>query len=153
LTGQVISIHRASVRDARAEPLASARILTDVGLEGDFRSRRPGRHVTLIEEDTLDAVAEQLGIAIPAGASRRQIVTRGVALNPTVGQRLRVGEVLLEVTSFCDPCVKMEDKIGPGARAALTGRGGVCARVLAGGILRVGDTVVVEPAALVASAR
>jgi hypothetical protein len=29
--------------------LAAARILPDFGLEGDFRSARPGRHVTLIE--------------------------------------------------------------------------------------------------------
>jgi MOSC domain-containing protein YiiM len=58
---------------------------------------------------------------------------------------LRVGEVLLAVTSRCDPCVKMNGKIGAGAQAALTDRGGVCARVLAGGILRVGDPVAVEP--------
>ena len=149
---EVVSIHRAHERDAPAEPLTSVRVLTDFGLEGDFRSQRAGRHVTLIEEETLAAVGKQLGIAIPAGASRRQIEVRELALNPTVGQTLRVGEVLLAVTSRCDPCIKMEGKIGPGAQAALTGRGGVCARVLVGGTLRVGDTVAVEPAAELAAA-
>ena len=144
---EVVSIHRACARDAPAESLTSAEIRTEFGLEGDFRSQRPGRHVTLIEEETLRAVGERLGIAIPPGASRRQIVVRGMALNATVGQTLRVGEVVLAVTSRCDPCVKMEGKIGPGARAALADRGGVCARVLAGGRLRVGDAVVIEPAA------
>ena len=152
MTGEVVSIHRAGFRDAPAESLTSARILADFGLEGDFRSQRPGRHVTLIEEETLAAVGAQLGIAIPSGASRRQIVIRGLALNPTVGKQLRIGEVLLEVTSFCDPCIKMEGKIGAGAQAALADRGGVCARVLAGGTMRVGDTVAVEPA-LVAGVR
>jgi MOSC domain-containing protein YiiM len=144
---EVVSIHRAHERDAPAEPLASARVLTGFGLEGDFRSARPDRHVTLIEEETLEAVGTQLGIDVPSGASRRQIVVRGMALNPTVGKTLRIGEVVLAVTSFCDPCIKMEGKIGPGARAALTNRGGVCARVVAGGTLHVGDTVVVESAA------
>jgi len=46
---EVVSIHRAHERSAPAEPLAAARILPDFGLEGDFRSARPGRHVTLIE--------------------------------------------------------------------------------------------------------
>jgi MOSC domain-containing protein YiiM len=149
---EVVSIHRVHERDAPAESLAAATVITDHGLEGDFRSQRPGRHVTLIEEETLHAVGAALGIAIPAGASRRQIVVRGMALNPTVGQTLRVGDVLLAVTSRCDPCVKMNGKIGPGAQAALADRGGVCARVLAGGILRVGDPVAVEPAELTASA-
>ena len=140
---EVVSIHRALERSAPAEPLAAARILPDFGLEGDFRSARPGRHVTLIEEETLSAVGALLGIAIPAGASRRQIVVRGLSLNPTVGQTLHVGEVLLAVTSLCDPCSKMEDKIGLGAREALVNRGGVCARVVSGGLMRVGDTVAV----------
>ena len=150
-TPEVVSIHRACARDAPAESLTSAEVRTEFGLEGDFRSQRPGRHVTLIEEETLRAVGEQLGIAIPSGASRRQIVVRGIALNATVGQTLRVGEVVLAVTSRCDPCVKMEGKIGPGAREALANRGGVCARVLAGGLLCVGDAVVVERAAALGS--
>ena len=150
---EVVSIHRAPERDAPAESLTSATVLTDFGLEGDFRSQRAGRHVTLIEEETIMAVGRQLGIAIPPGASRRQIVVRGLALNPTVGQTLRLGEVLLEVTSLCDPCIKMEAKIGPGAQQALLDRGGVCARVLAGGTLRVRDAVTVEPAAELALSR
>jgi MOSC domain-containing protein YiiM len=143
---EVVSIHRAHERDAPAEPLTAATVIAGFGLEGDFRSRRRDRHVTLIEEETLTAIGRELGIAVPPGASRRQIVVRGIALNPTVGHTLRVGEVLLAVTSRCDPCVKMNDKIGPGARDALLDRGGVCARVLSGGVLRVGDPVVLETA-------
>lgn len=149
---EVISIHRAPYRDAPAEPLASATVITDFGLEGDFRSERRDRHVTLIEAETLAAVEAALGVVIAPGGSRRQIVTRGLDLNPTVGHTLRIGEIVLAVTSRCDPCVKMDGKIGPGAQAALTDRGGVCARVVSGGTLHVGDTVVVEPAAVLAGA-
>ena len=143
---EVVSIHRAGVRSAPAEELAAARVVTGFGIEGDFRSARTDRHVTLIEEETLRAVERQLGVTISPGGSRRQIVTRGMALNATVGKTLRIGEVVLAVTSFCDPCEKMEQKIGVGARAALRDRGGVCARVVQGGVMRPGDTVVVGPA-------
>ena len=143
--GEVVSLHRARERSAPAEALAAARVIPHFGIEGDFRSARKDRHVTLIEEETLRSVEAQLGVTIPPGGSRRQIVVRGLALNPTVGQTLRIGEVLLAVTSFCDPCVKMDWKIGPGAREALTNRGGVCARALTGGVIRPGDQVMVEP--------
>lgn len=142
---EVVSIHRARERSAPAEELTAARVVEGFGIEGDFRSARPDRHVTLIDEETLRAVERQLGVTISAGGSRRQIVVRGMALNPTVGKTLRIGEVVLAVTSFCDPCEKMEWKIGSGARTALAERGGVCARVVVGGVMRPGDELVVEP--------
>ena len=142
--GEVVSIHRARARSEPAEELAEARVIPRFGIEGDFRSARKDRHVTLIEEETLRSVEAQLGVTILPGGSRRQIVVRGLALNPTVGQTLRIGEVLLAVTSFCDPCAKMDWKIGTGAREALTNRGGVCARALTGGVIRPGDHVMVD---------
>ena len=143
VTPEVVSIHRAHERSAPAEALAEANVIAGFGIEGDFRSARRDRHVTLIEEETLRAVESQLGVTISSGGSRRQIVVRNLPLTPTVGQTLRIGDVVLAVTSFCDPCVKMDWKIGIGAREALA-HGGVCARVLTGGTIRPGDQVLVE---------
>jgi MOSC domain-containing protein YiiM len=81
---------------------------------------------------------------VPSGASRRQVVVRGIALNDTVGKRLRVGPLVVEVHELCDPCENMESKIGPGAMRAMEGRGGVCGRVIVGGVLRPGDRVEIE---------
>jgi MOSC domain-containing protein YiiM len=148
---EIVSIHRAHQRSAPAEALAEANVIAGFGIEGDFRSARRDRHVTLIEEETLRAVESRLGVTIAPGGSRRQIVVRGLPLIPTVGQTLRIGDVVLAVTSFCDPCIKMESKIGPGARIALE-HGGVCARVLTGGVMRPGDKVIVDAPALVAAA-
>jgi MOSC domain-containing protein YiiM len=142
----VVSIHRITARDGLAVALDEANFLADFGLEGDWRSRRGrGRQITLIEADGLEHVARVLGLpAVPAGASRRQVVVRGMALNETVGKCLRVGTVLVAVHELCDPCANMEVKIGPGAREAMHDRGGVCGRVLEGGVVRPGDPVTVE---------
>jgi MOSC domain-containing protein YiiM len=93
----------------------------------------------------LTEVERLLGTTIPPGASRRQIVVSGIRLNDRIGQRLRIGEVGVFVEAPCDPCSRMEETISAGARLALEGRGGVRCFVLAGGELRVGDSIVEAP--------
>jgi MOSC domain-containing protein YiiM len=70
---------------------------------------------------------------------------RGVRLNDLLGQRIRIGGVRVFVETPCDPCARMEETIGAGAREALQGRGGVRCHVLAGGELCIGDPIVEEP--------
>lgn len=141
--GVVVSIHLVPQRHEPAVALDVAHFIADYGLEGDWRAR-PGysRQMTLVEAETLEHVAAKLGLAaVPPGASRRQIVVRDVNLNATMGKRLRIGPVLVSVERPCDPCQRMETTIGRGARDAMDGRGGVCARVLEGGAIRPGDSV------------
>ncbi len=143
--GSIVSIHRVATKYGPPAPLEEAVVLENFGLEGDCRSRRNrGRQITLIEEEGLTEVARILKVpAIAAGASRRQVMVRGIRLNPTVGKKLRLGPVLIQVEDLCEPCRKMESAVGPGARAAMDFFGGICARVLKGGTLRPGDAVTV----------
>ena len=148
MIGKVISIHRVAVKDGPAEELTEANFIANFGLEGDARSRKGrGRQITLIEAEALEFVAQSLKLAeVPRGASRRQVLVSGIALNDTVGKRLRVGPLLIEVHALCDPCKKMEKAIAPGAFWAMNQRGGICGRVIEGGVLRPGDTVEVVDA-------
>jgi MOSC domain-containing protein YiiM len=144
--GEVVSIHIVRQRHGAAEAVERAVAQTNYGLEGDWRSRRNrAGQLTLIEAEALDEVGRLLGAPVPAGASRRQIVVRGVKLNDWIGRRIRIGAVHVFIETPCDPCSRMEGTIGPGARETLEGRGGVRCFVLAGGELRVGDAIVEEP--------
>jgi MOSC domain-containing protein YiiM len=151
--GTVVSIHRVAVKHGPAELLTEVAVQTDYGIAGDWRSRaHTSAQLTLIEEEALEHAARTLDRPMSPGASRRQVVVRGLPLNPTVGKLLRVGELELEVVMRCDPCDRMERTIGPGARAALEDRGGVRTRVRKGGLLCVGDPVAVTQKALLGAA-
>lgn len=144
---KVLSIHRVEKKAAPAIALNEATFLADFGMEGDWRSRKGrGRQITLIEEEALRFVAGALHLdTIPLGASRRQVMVSGIELNATVGKRMKIGPLLIEIHDRCDPCKNMETMIAPGAWWAMKERGGVCGRVIEGGVLRVGDEVTVLP--------
>lgn len=143
--GKVLSIHRVHADGERAEELREADIKADFGMTGDYRSgHNPKRQITLVSDEVLRAVEEVLGVPVLPGASRRQIMVTGLDLNALIGREFRIGAVVLRGEMECAPCQRMEEEIGPGAREALIGRGGLCCRVLTGGTISAGDPVVPE---------
>jgi MOSC domain-containing protein YiiM len=113
------------------------------GLAGDRYGGGSGkRGVTLIQAEHLPVIAALSGHAAVAPATlRRNLVVSGIALSALRGLRFRIGDVLLEGTDSCDPCSRMETALGRGGYNAMRGMGGLCARILEGGAIRVGDRV------------
>ena len=113
------------------------------GVAGDHYAGRSGnRQVTLIAAEAVAAIASSLGRAfIDPAQLRRNVVVRGVNLHALKGCRLRLGGTVLLVTGECHPCSRMEEAFGPGGYNAVRGNGGLTARVLEGGTVRLGDAV------------
>ena len=98
---------------------------------------RPGssRQLLLMDFETL----EEFGIA--PGRAKENITTRGIKLEGLLmGQRIRVGEALLQITKECEPCHQM-DAIRQGLQEALRGRRGILCRVVESGQIRRGDPI------------
>lgn len=100
-----------------------------------------GRAVTLVEAESLERLAAAEGVVLAAGAHRRNVVTRGIDLNGTIGGRLRVGGVVLRVVRLAEPCAWLQGRTPPGTLRGLVHRGGVRADVLVPGVIRPGDPV------------
>jgi MOSC domain-containing protein YiiM len=112
------------------------------GLAGDHYAHDGKRQVTLIQAEHLVAVGAFVGRpTLDPALLRRNIVVAGLNLLALKGRQFRLGGALLEWTGPCEPCSRMEEALGPGGYNALRGHGGITARVVAGGLIRVGDAV------------
>jgi MOSC domain-containing protein YiiM len=143
--GEIVSIHFVRENGGRATKVDAAQVRTDFGIPEDYRSgtnRR--RQITMIEEEALADAARILGRPVPDGASRRQVVVRGLDLNTLIGHAIRIGDVVLAIERYCAPCQRMNEELGPGGRDALRWKAGVTCRVVNGGTLRVGEKVALE---------
>jgi len=95
----------------------------------------------LIESEALAALARECGITLQPIQARRNLVTHGVPLNHLVDQEFSVGEVRLRGIRLCEPCAHLEAMTQKGIREGLLHRGGLRARVIKGGTIRIGDLV------------
>ena len=150
MTGRVEHIHFAPVARGPMQAAETVTVEAGVGVVGDRYARRAGtfstwpldHEFTLVEAEAIAAVETEYGLHLADGETRRNITTRGIALNPLVGKRFRVGSVVCEGTRLCPPCAHLEVVTGRGGLARmLAGRGGLRAVVVAGGAVRVGDAV------------
>jgi len=126
--------------------VSSAAALSDCGLEGDrytdARLRKsPDYQVTLIESEAIDEFSSSVGTTLEPGGPRRNLVTAGVDLNSLLGRRFVVGEAELEGLELCEPCSKFAKRTHPEVVRFFAHRGGLRARILRGGKIRVGDRV------------
>ena len=111
------------------------------GLLGDrffgFKENYKGQ-VTFFSIEVFEDVCTKLGASNKSpGVTRRNVITRGVELNSLVGKKFLVQGVEFEGVCECSPCHWMNEAIAPGAEASLHGRGGLRARILTDGMLRV----------------
>jgi MOSC domain-containing protein YiiM len=136
-------------KEGRKTPMlevAKAVISTQTGVEQDIFGKPGPRQVTVLSKlQWLDACCE-LNTSIPWLARRVNLLVEGVRFNAdSVGQYLKIGNVILEITGETNPCKNMELEY-PGLETALATdwRGGVTCRVLRGGTASKGDDVILS---------
>ena len=117
------------------EPLESAHVFVNEGVEGCAHRRGGKRNVLFVAAEDLEA------LDVAPGAVKENFTVRGAdVMRWPVGQRLEIGDAEFEISMVCDPCELME-KIRPGLQAELEGRRGMLARVIRTGRVSLGDAV------------
>jgi MOSC domain-containing protein YiiM len=136
----------APLKGAPASASTNGTAFAGQGLEGDryaeARNRTaPDHEVTFIELEAIEAFTRATNLAMTPAMPRRNIVTEGVRLNALVGKRFRVGEAVFEGLELCEPCGKFARRTHREALKFFVGRGGLRARIVAGGVVKVGDAL------------
>jgi len=118
-------------------------VIQDKGFKGCIHGR-PGskRQVSLIDRETLD----KFGLA--PGVVKENITTLGIDFQTlAIGNLLRIGNCVMEITGPCDPCARM-DEIRMGLQEQLRGQRGWLCRVKEAGTIRRGGRIEVVAAVL-----
>jgi MOSC domain-containing protein YiiM len=139
---------RAPARRIEATQARAGTGLADDRLGQRGEAELSTRQVTLIQQEHLPVIAQLARVAeVDPVRLRRNLVVSGINLLALKNAKLQVGEAVLQVVGPCAPCSRMEEEVGPGAYAAMRGHGGMTARILSGGAIRLGDAVRALPSA------
>jgi MOSC domain-containing protein YiiM len=150
MAGIVEGIFLAPEAGAQMKSVQAVNALEGCGLKGDRYCAGTGHwsrfgrvcEVTFIAGEDLDYIEREAGVGVKNGEHRRNVVTRGISLKALRrGERFRVGEVAFEYRGLRSVCQYIERLTEPGMTQALKGRGGICARVIENGKLRVDDEI------------
>src|SRR5688572_29217182 len=142
----VVHIFVASKRGAPMSAQQSVEALTGAGLTGDRYSeaknrRSPDYQVTFIELENIEAFTQATGLPLTPDMPRRNIITSGIRLNGLCGKRFRVGGARFEGLELCEPCSLFAKRTHRDVLPFFVGKGGLRARIVSGGEIRVGDTI------------
>lgn len=136
---RVLALHLAPGRRLATRSVPQAYAETAHGFVGDRYENARHRHVTVQSAEELDEAAAVWGAEIDPSSTRRNVTLSHGRVPTRPGDRMRIGELDLEVVRVAAPCRILDDTVGQGAPAALRRRAGAVCRVLAGGTVRVGD--------------
>jgi MOSC domain-containing protein YiiM len=152
ITGKVEGIFIAANPGEPTVFVGQAHAIPGMGIEGDryFRQpgidnsqQKPGREITLVEMEAIEAMQVEDGIKITPDQTRRNIITRGVSLNDLVGRVFYIGSIQLRGVRLCQPCQYLANRTDQRILRSMTQRGGLRAEILSEGIIHLNDEITI----------
>lgn len=153
--GKLLFIHISEKASSDMIELKEATLVKGKGIVGDRYFNKTGkysdipdvREVTIIENEVLKALEEnqpplqESQIILKPHEHRRNLTTQGVPLNYLVGQKIQIGEVILEGGRLNFPCKYLSDLLNMPLVLPLYNRSGLNCKIVKGGIIRVNDEI------------
>jgi MOSC domain-containing protein YiiM len=116
-------------------------LMAGQGLEGDrfFNHKKDYKvQITFFDLAVYDRLCRDFRITDKTPeVFRRNVLTTGVDLNTLIGQTFEIQGIQFEGTEECRPCAWMNGAFCAGAEEALRGWGGLRAKILTSGLLRI----------------
>ncbi len=144
ITGRIRAISVSSEKGIAKHNVPAAELQADFGVVGDAHAGSGPRQVSLLDMASIDELRRN-GADISPGDFAENLTVEGIDLSAlTVGQRLKVGGTIdLEVTQLGKRChgrCRIFEKLGD----CIMPRQGVFTRVVTGGRIQVGDTIIAD---------
>ncbi len=142
-SGRIEGIGYKKEKRGRIFTVSEAFVGLQTGVATDVRGLPGKRQVTVLSLEDFDEACQSLGVELPWTTRRSNLLVTGLRFAETKGNRLKIGDVLLEITGETDPCFRMDEQ-QEGLQEALRPhwRGGVTCRVLSEGQIAVGDEII-----------
>lgn len=141
--GKIVSINISLEKGTKKQPVKSAILMENFGLENDAHAGQWHRQVSLLASESYDEMKECFDAELLFGTFAENITTSGLVLHTLpVGTVLKLGECLCEVTQIGKECHKGCEIFKKVGKCVMPTQG-IFARVLKGGVLNVGNEIVV----------
>jgi MOSC domain-containing protein YiiM len=141
---KVLAVNISEKKGVIKQPIEKGLFKVEHGLEGDAHAGKWHRQVSLLGMESIEKM-KQTGVqGLCSGKFAENLTTEGIVLfELPVGTKLRIGEVLMEVTQIGKQChvgCEIRQLVGD----CVMPREGIFTRVLTEGWIKPGDEIVVE---------
>ncbi len=137
---RVVAVCVSERKGERKRPVPSVTLMENHGVVGDAHAGEWHRQVSLLAMESIEKMRRK-GLSVSTGDFAENITTEGIQLTELpVGTRLRLGEVVLEITQIGKEC-HARCAIYHQAGDCVMPKEGIFAKVLRAGIVVPGDAV------------
>ena len=141
---KVTAVNISEKKGVIKHPIEKGFFKVNHGLEGDAHAGNWHRQVSFLGEESIDKMRDTGVEGLCSGKFAENLTTEGITLYELpVGTKLRVGEVVFEVTQIGKEChlgCEIRNLVGD----CVMPREGIFAKVLTEGYIKAGDEIVVE---------
>jgi MOSC domain-containing protein YiiM len=144
MSAHILAVCTSENKGERKKPAAWVELVRDHGIAGDAHAGSGHRQVSLLAQESIDKM-RAMGLDVTAGDFAENITTRGIdLLSIRIGDRIGIGPALLEITQIGKEC-HTRCAIYYQAGDCVMPKEGIFARVLEGGALTAGDSILHHP--------
>jgi MOSC domain-containing protein YiiM len=139
-TGSIIAVCTSREKGTIKKDAGEAKLIEGFGIEGDAHGGFGHRQVSLIASEDIEIMRAKLPDLVPGGFAEN-LTTEGIDLaSLSVGDRLKAGECLLEVSQIGKDCHARCQVFEQTGECIMPTKGIFC-RVITGGRVRTGDMI------------